>query len=62
MAEPGSTDFYREQALRLARLAALSTNDAVRGELQEMAAAFQRLAERASKAEDGEPKADLESA
>ena len=46
MTEPGSEEFYLEQAARVARLAALANNDVVRGELEEMAAMFYRLAER----------------
>jgi len=48
LAERGTPEFYREQAVRLTRLAADSRTPESRLELLEMAAAFQKLADHAA--------------
>jgi hypothetical protein len=45
LAEKGTPEFYRDQAVRLTSLAADVTDASTRLELLEIAAAFQRLAE-----------------
>ena len=47
MAEKGTAEFYREQAIRIAAIAADTADSASRLQLLEIAAAFQRLADRA---------------
>jgi hypothetical protein len=48
LAERGTPEFYQEQADRLKGLAASTSETTIRIELLEMAAVFQRMAERAS--------------
>ena len=48
MAQTGSPTFYRQQAERLTFLAAETSSPAMRLELLEIAASFQKLAEYAS--------------
>ena len=47
LAERGTPEFYREQAARLAAIAADISDHSARLELLEIAAVFQRLAQRA---------------
>jgi hypothetical protein len=46
LTERGTPEFYREEAARLAALAALTSDHAAKLELLEIAAVFLRLAER----------------
>ncbi|HEX4192269.1 MAG TPA: hypothetical protein VHY80_04190 [Stellaceae bacterium] len=48
LAERGTIDFYRDQVARLVRLSETLTDSAARLELLEVAAIFQRLADRAA--------------
>jgi hypothetical protein len=46
LAERGTPEFYQQQADRLKGLAALTSESTIRVELLEIAAVFQRMAER----------------
>jgi hypothetical protein len=48
LAERGTIEFYRDQVARLVRLSETLTDPAARLELLEVAAIFQRLADRAA--------------
>jgi hypothetical protein len=48
IAERGTAEFYKEQVLRLVRLAGNAESAAARLELFDMATAFQKLAERSA--------------
>jgi two-component sensor histidine kinase len=48
LAERGTEEFYREQAARMTALAVITEAVEMRLELLEMAAVFQRLADRAA--------------
>jgi hypothetical protein len=47
MPEKGTTEFYRQEALRLTALAMVTANAAVRLEILEIAACFRRFADHA---------------
>ena len=47
VAEKGSAEFYREQAIRITAIAVDTADNVSRLQLLEIAAAFQRLADRA---------------